>query len=72
MDVLRVRLPPNAFPLRISSLTIPLLQENLDRILLNPQYADYLALIKSARNGAVYGAKVRFPHALVYAFTRLH
>lgn len=40
-------------------------QETLNSIILNPQYADYLALIKAARNGAVYGAKVRFPHALV-------
>ncbi len=42
-------------------------QETLNGIILNPQYAEYLALIKAARNGAVYGAKVRFPHALVYA-----
>ena len=37
----------------------------MNRIILDPQYADYLALVKAARNGAVYGAKVRFPHALV-------
>ncbi len=42
-------------------------QETLNGIILNPQYAEYLALVKAARNGAVYGAKVRFPHALVYA-----
>lgn len=35
-------------------------------MILNPKYADYLAVLKAARNGAVYGAKVRFPHALVY------
>lgn len=40
-------------------------QETVSNIILNPQYADYLALVKAARNGAVYGAKVRFPHALV-------
>lgn len=40
-------------------------QEALNSIILDPQYADYLALVKAARNGAVYGAKVRFPHALV-------
>lgn len=40
-------------------------QETLSSIVLDPQYADYLALLKAARNGAVYGAKVRFPHALV-------
>ncbi|TVY21425.1 Peroxisomal membrane protein 4 [Lachnellula arida] len=37
----------------------------LESIILNPKYADYLAVLKAARNGAVYGAKVRFPHALV-------
>jgi len=40
----------------------------LERVILNPKYADYLAVIKAARNGAVYGAKVRFPHALVMIF----
>jgi len=40
----------------------------VNSIILNPQYAEYLALIKAARNGAVYGAKVRFPHALVYVY----
>ncbi|MCJ1357963.1 MAG: hypothetical protein MMC33_007960 [Icmadophila ericetorum] len=39
-----------------------------DRILLDPKYADVLALVKGARNGAVYGAKIRFPHALVMVF----
>lgn len=38
------------------------------RLLLNPDLAPLLAIIKSARNGAVYGAKVRFPHALVMVF----
>jgi len=40
----------------------------LESVILNPKYADYLAVIKAARNGAVYGAKVRFPHALVMIF----
>nr|AOR51711.1 peroxisomal membrane protein 4 [Phaffia rhodozyma] len=31
----------------------------------NPSYKDYLAILKGARNGLVYGAKIRFPHALV-------
>jgi len=31
----------------------------------NPAYHDYLAILKGARNGFVYGVKVRFPHALV-------
>ncbi|KAH6682315.1 putative peroxisomal membrane protein [Plectosphaerella plurivora] len=37
----------------------------LERIILDPQYHDILAVLKGARNGAVYGSKVRFPHALV-------
>jgi peroxisomal membrane protein 4 len=42
------------------------LQAALERIILDPQYHDILAVLKGARNGAVYGCKVRFPHALVY------
>lgn len=34
-------------------------------IALDPTYHDVLSLLKTARNGAVYGSKVRFPHALV-------
>lgn len=37
-----------------------------ESIILDPRYHDVLAILKSARNGAVYGTKVRFPHALVY------
>ncbi|KJR85214.1 peroxisomal membrane protein 4 [Sporothrix schenckii 1099-18] len=37
-----------------------------EQIVLDPKYHDLLAIVKGARNGAVYGAKVRFPHALVY------
>lgn len=33
----------------------------------NPKYADYLAILKGARNGFVYGVKIRFPHAVVMA-----
>lgn len=39
----------------------------LQAILDNPQYHDYLAILKGARNGLVYGFKVRFPHALIMA-----
>ena len=39
----------------------------LDAILLNPAYHDYFAILKGARNGFVYGVKVRFPHALIMA-----
>jgi len=28
------------------------------------QYDDYLAILKGFRNGMVYGAKIRFPHAV--------
>jgi peroxisomal membrane protein 4 len=42
-----------------------IVQKALESIILNPKYADILAIAKAARNGAVYGAKVRFPHALV-------
>ncbi|CAG8953767.1 hypothetical protein HYFRA_00006658 [Hymenoscyphus fraxineus] len=48
--------------------TIEGAKKALERIILNPKYADYLAVVKAARNGAVYGAKVRFPHALVMIF----
>jgi peroxisomal membrane protein 4 len=39
----------------------------IEKIISNPAYHDYLAILKGARNGLVYGAKVRFPHALVMA-----
>lgn len=37
-------------------------------MLRDPANHDLLAVVKGARNGAVYGAKVRFPHALVMVF----
>ena len=37
----------------------------IENIIHNPKYHDVLAIVKGFRNGAVYGAKVRFPHALV-------
>ncbi|KAI0252632.1 peroxisomal membrane protein 4 [Lactifluus subvellereus] len=40
---------------------------NLKAILDNPQFHDYIPILKGARNGLVYGVKVRFPHALVMA-----
>jgi hypothetical protein len=42
-------------------------QAALEKIILNPKYHDILTLVKGVRNGIVYGTKVRFPHALVYA-----
>ncbi|KAI0483372.1 Tim17/Tim22/Tim23/Pmp24 family-domain-containing protein, partial [Xylariaceae sp. FL0804] len=41
---------------------------SVERLLLDPARHDALAVVKGARNGAVYGAKVRFPHALVMVF----
>jgi len=38
---------------------------SLQDIILNPTYHDYLAILKGARNGFVYGVKIRFPHALL-------
>jgi peroxisomal membrane protein 4 len=40
-------------------------QDAVNQIVTNPDLAPLLAIVKGARNGAVYGAKVRFPHALV-------
>ncbi|KAF7320001.1 hypothetical protein MKEN_00784000 [Mycena kentingensis (nom. inval.)] len=37
----------------------------VEQIIHNPAYQPYLAILKGARNGFVYGVKVRFPHALV-------
>ncbi|BGP39667.1 hypothetical protein JCM10450v2_003637 [Rhodotorula kratochvilovae] len=37
----------------------------LDRLVTNPAFHDVLAILKGARNGLVYGARVRAPHALV-------
>jgi peroxisomal membrane protein 4 len=44
------------------------LTTHLDPVLLTPTLHPLLSILKSARNGAVYGAKVRFPHALVMVF----
>lgn len=41
-------------------------QKTVESIVLDPQLADLLAIVKGARNGFTYGAKIRFPHALVY------
>ncbi|KAF3001890.1 hypothetical protein E8E13_005847 [Curvularia kusanoi] len=44
------------------------LESALEKIILDPKYHDILTLVKGVRNGIVYGAKVRFPHALVMIF----
>ncbi|OQE34535.1 hypothetical protein PENCOP_c017G06936 [Penicillium coprophilum] len=41
------------------------LLSQLDTLVLKPELAPLLSLVKGARNGIVYGSKVRFPHALV-------
>jgi len=40
---------------------------SIQEFITNPAYHDYLAILKGARNGLVYGVKVRFPHALIMA-----
>ncbi|MBW0471159.1 hypothetical protein O181_010874 [Austropuccinia psidii MF-1] len=42
--------------------------EFINTLIRNPAYHDVLAILKGARNGLVYGAKIRFPHALVMSF----
>ncbi|KAJ2160091.1 hypothetical protein GGF46_002550 [Coemansia sp. RSA 552] len=37
----------------------------MDGFLHDPRFYDALSLVKGFRNGLVYGAKIRFPHALV-------
>lgn len=44
------------------------LAKNIESLALNPAYHDLFTVLKGARNGAVYGAKIRFPHALVMTF----
>ncbi|KAJ4385867.1 hypothetical protein N0V85_008032 [Neurospora sp. IMI 360204] len=50
----------------MSSTALESLKASVEQIILDPKYRDVLAIVKGARNGAVYGAKVRFPHALVF------
>jgi len=44
------------------------IKDMVNKIILDPDYADILAIVKAARNGAVYGTKIRFPHAVVMVF----
>lgn len=46
-----------------TSLTLPAIESFIK----DPKYAEYLALVKGARNGLVYGVRIRFPNALVMA-----
>lgn len=43
-------------------------QDQLEKVILDPKYHQPLVLLKAIRNGLVYGTKVRFPHALVMVF----
>lgn len=45
-----------------------LLERFTKNVLLNPEWQELLAIVKGARNGFVYGCKIRFPHALVMTF----
>lgn len=45
-----------------------LLDKLTQNVLLNPDWQEVLAIVKGARNGFVYGCKIRFPHALVMSF----
>ncbi|KZT52753.1 peroxisomal membrane protein 4 [Calocera cornea HHB12733] len=38
---------------------------DLNALISNPAYHDLFSIIKGARNGFVYGVKIRFPHALI-------
>jgi len=40
---------------------------SIQHIISDPAYRDYLGILKGARNGFVYGVKIRFPHALIMA-----
>ncbi|XP_074646215.1 peroxisomal membrane protein 4-like [Tubulanus polymorphus] len=42
--------------------------EYINHLLASGKYRVILSMIKGFRNGAVYGCKIRFPHALVMAF----
>ncbi|KAL0640308.1 hypothetical protein Q9L58_000588 [Maublancomyces gigas] len=48
--------------------TMDIILASLNRFILDPKNHDVLAIVKGLRNGLVYGAKVRFPHALVMIF----
>lgn len=58
--------PSTAMPACLPRLLTIATQTAIERVVLDPKYHDLLAIVKGARNGAVYGTKVRFPHALVY------
>lgn len=48
-----------------SAFIVMTMKDLLTQIVLDPKYHDLLSIVKGFRSGVVYGAKVRFPHALV-------
>ncbi|OLY78765.1 Peroxisomal membrane protein 4 [Smittium mucronatum] len=42
--------------------------EVIEQIVRDPRNKNWLSIVKAIRNGLVYGAKIRFPHALVMTF----
>ncbi|KAL8798566.1 MAG: hypothetical protein Q9182_006563 [Xanthomendoza sp. 2 TL-2023] len=44
------------------------IKKTVENTISDPQFADLFAIVKGARNGFAYGAKIRFPHALVMVF----
>ncbi|WWC61911.1 uncharacterized protein I303_104497 [Kwoniella dejecticola CBS 10117] len=44
----------------------------MQQFLMNPANQEWLAILKGARNGLVYGVKIRFPHALVMTLLFSH
>lgn len=59
--------PITSFTVTVYRLCLTVKMSVLAAILTNPAYHDYLSILKGARNGFVYGVKVRFPHALIMA-----
>ncbi|KAF8467738.1 Tim17/Tim22/Tim23/Pmp24 family-domain-containing protein [Kalaharituber pfeilii] len=41
------------------------IKQAITAFIVDPKNHDFLAILKGLRNGLVYGAKIRFPHALV-------
>ena len=37
----------------------------IEEIVTDPRYHDLFSILNGARNGLVYGVKIRFPHALL-------
>ncbi|KAF1826592.1 peroxisomal membrane protein 4 [Dissoconium aciculare CBS 342.82] len=44
------------------------LKNSFENVILDPKNKAPLVILKAIRNGIVYGAKIRFPHALVMVF----